>query len=851
MMIGLAWSTLRARKGGFIGAFTALLCAAALVTACGVLLETGLRGGIPTERYADSPVVVTADQNLHWTKHKKGKEKVKSKPLTERAWLAADTADRLADVPGVAAVVPEVTFPATVFTADGRPLEGPDGGPSWGHGWESARLTPFTLRAGTAPETDGDVVLDAELAERAGAAVGSRLTVQSTGAPTTYRVSGIAAPGGRDGLAHQSALFFSSAEAARLAAHPGQVAALGILTAPGADLGQVKKDLRTALTGTTAKVRGGDDRGPVEFIDASKARVTLISLGGALGGTSLLVAVLVVSGTFVLSLQQRRREIALLRAVGATPAQIRRMVGLEAVFVGAVAGALGAFAGLGLSRWLHDRFVAAGAMPRTLETAVSPFPVIAAVLTTVLAAWAAARISARRPARIRPTEALADAAIENERLGTVRVVLGLLLAAGYVVLLLVLRNLHTDAAATPVTFLSVVMAAVAVSLLGPLLARAATAVLAAPMRLLSPVGGRLAVSNNRARLQRVAAVVTPLTLAVAMTSTILFVQTTTSHAAEKQVAAGTANADYVLASGGPGVPRAAVDAVRAVPGVTTATEVVRTVVRTGQDKFPAQGVTPEGIDRVLDPKTTAGSLADLRDDTVAVSAQAARTKGVGVGDTLEVTLGDGVKIRSRVVAVYERGLGFGDVTLPHSVVAAHVDNPLAAQVLVRTDSPGTRGALDAAAAAFPGVRVLDRDQVEAARKTQQGTQAQVNYVAMGLIIAFTAIAIVNTLMMATSARAREFALMRLVGMTRRQILRMLRWETLAMVLFATVLGTAIGWATLSAYATGMTGTGMPYAPPLTYGAIIAAAAVLAFAATSLPARLALRTRPVDAIGTKE
>lgn len=851
MMLRLAWSTLRARKGGFIGAFTALLCAAALITACGVLLETGLRGGIPTERYADTPVVVTADQNLHWTKHKKGKEKVKSKPLTERAWLAADTADKLRGIPGVTAVVPEVTFPATVFTADGRPLEGPDGGPSWGHGWESAPLTPFTLRAGSAPQTDGDVVLDAELAERVGAAVGSPITVQSTGAPTTYRVSGIAVPDGRDGLARQSTLFFSAPEAARLAAHPGQVSALGILTAPGTDTGQVKKDLKAALAGTTAKVRTGDARGPVEFIDASKARVTLVSLGGALGGTSLLVAILVVSGTFALSLQERRREVALLRAVGATPAQVRRMVGLEAVLVGVLAGALGAFAGLGLSRWLRGRFVEAGAMPRTLETAVSPFPMIAALLATVLAAWAAARISARRPARVRPTEALADAAIESERLGVVRTAIGLLLAVGYVVLLVVLRSLHTDAAATPVTFLSVVMAAISVSLLGPLLARAATAALALPLRLLSPVGGRLAASNNRARLQRVAAVVTPLTLAIAMTSTILFVQTTTSHAAEAQVSAGTANAGHVLASSGPGVPRAAVEAVRAVPGVTDTTEVVRTVVRAGQDKFPAQGVTPEGVDRVLDLRTTSGTLADLRDDTVAVSTQAARTKDVGVGDTLEVTLGDGVKTRLRIVAVYERGLGFGDLTLPHSVVAAHVDNPLAAQVLVRTDRPDMREALDAATKAYPGVRVLDRDQVEAARKEQQGTQTQVNYVAMGLIIAFTAIALVNTLVMATSARGREFALMRLVGMTRSQILRMLRWETLMMLLVATVLGTAIAWATLSAYATGMTGTGTPYAPPLTYGTIIAVTAVLALAATALPARLALRTRPADAIGTKE
>ncbi|MDI2130762.1 FtsX-like permease family protein [Yinghuangia seranimata] len=848
-MLGLAWSTLRARKGGFIGAFVALVCAAALVTACGVILETGLRGGIPTERYASAPVVVTADQNLHWTKHKGGKEKVKSKPLTERAWLDAATADKLRGLPGVRAVVPELTFPATAFTASGSPLAGPAGGSSWGHAWDSAELTPFVLTAGQAPATADDVVLDTALARRAGLTVGATVTVQSGAAPKTYRVTGLAALQNGGEPVRQAALFFSGAEAARLAAHPGRVAALGVLTTPGADTSAVAKQVGRALAGTGAQVRTGDDRGPAEFLDASGARVRLVSLGGALGGTSLLVAILVVSGTFALSLQQRRREIALLRAIGATPRQIRRMVGLEALTVGLVAGAIGAFAGLGLAHWLHGRFVDAGAMPETLELTVSPFPLFGAVLTTLLAAWAAARVSARRPARIRPTEALSDAAIESARPGVVRTALGVLLLTGYVVLLVVLRSLHTDAAATPVTFLSVVLAAVAVSLLGPVLARAATAVLALPMRLLAPVGGRLAASNNRARLQRVAAVVTPLTLAVAMTSTILFVQSTTAHAADAQVTAGT-HADYVLASGGPGVPDAAVDAVRRVPGVTDATAMLRTTVRAGQDKFPAQGVTTAGVAHVLDLKTTEGDLAGLAAGTVAVSTQAARTKHVGVGDRLDITLGDGVKTTARVVAVYERGLGFGDLTLPHDLVAAHVDNPLAAQVAVRTDGRD-RAALTTAVRAFPGLRLLDRAEVEAARKDQQGTQAQVNLVAMGLIIAFTAIAVVNTLVMATSARSREFALMRLVGMTRRQILRMLRMETGVAVLIAVVLGTAVAWGTLSAYAAGMTGTGTPYAPPLTYAGILAAATALALASTALPARLALRANPADAIGTKE
>ncbi|WP_436786004.1 ABC transporter permease [Yinghuangia sp. YIM S10712] len=849
-MLGLAWSTLRARKAGFAGAFTALLCAAALIAACGVLLETGLRGGIPTERYTGTPIVVTADQNLHWTKHKKGKEKTKSKPLTERAWLDAATASRLEGLPGVRAVVPELTFPATVFTAEGGPLEGPHDGPSWGHAWDSAVLTPFTLTAGAPPAGPGDVVLDAELAARAGAAVGTEVTVQSTAAPKTYRVTGIAAPDGRDGLSRQSALFFAAPEAARLAGHPGQVAALGLLPLPGTDTGDLAEAAEAALAGTTAKVRTGDERGPVEFLDAGKARVTLISLGGALGGTSLLVAIIVVAGAFALSLQQRRREFALLRAVGATPQQIRRMVGIEAVVIGLVAGGLGAFAGLGLAGWLHTRFVAVGAMPRTLEVAYSPFPLLAAVLATLAAAWAAARIAVRRPARIRPTEALAEAAIDPGRVGAARTLVGVLLLIGYVVLLVVLRNLHIEPAATPVMFLSVVLAAIAVAVLGPLLARGALALMSVPMRLVSPVGGRLAAGNSRARPRHVAAVVTPLTLAIAMTSTIFFGQTTTAHAAETQVSAGT-DADYVLASAGPGVPAAAVDAVRAVPGVAGATEIVRTTVRAGQDKFPAQGVTTAGLDAMVDLGTTAGSLADLTEGTVAISESARRIKGASVGDDLEVTLGDGVKVRLRIVAVYERGLGFGDLTMPHDLLSAHVDNPLAEQVLVRTDSPATEQALDAATAAFPGLRVLDRSEAEAVRKDQQGTQAQVNLVAMGLIIAFTAIAVVNTLVMATSARGREFALMRLVGMTRPQIMRMLRWETLATVVLASVFGAAIASATLSAYAKGMTGSGTPYAPPLACAAILAAAAALAVTATVLPARLMLRANPADAISVRD
>ncbi|MFE4414964.1 FtsX-like permease family protein [Streptomyces sp. NPDC056821] len=832
-MLTLALSTLRARKGAFAGAFVALLFAAALVTACGTLLDTGLRGTIPTERYAGTPVLVTADQELHWTKVKKGKTKEKSKPLTERAWAKADPAlvKRLAAVPGVHAVVPELTFPANVLTDKGPLAEGA----SWGHAWQSARLTPFALRDGRAPTGADEIVADAG----SGLRTGAKVTVQSTGAPSVYEVVGIAAPAGRDALARQSTLFFSTEQARRLAGHPGQVSALGLLTVPGATVSDVRAGALEAVSGTPSlEVRSGDDRGPVEFIDAGKARVSLISLGGAMGGTSLLVALLVVAGTFALSIQQRARELALLRAVGATPRQLRRMVGREALVVGLLAGPPGAVAGLFLARWMHGRFVAVGALPDTLELTVSAFPPVAAVLATLLAAWGAARVSVRGPARMRPTEGLAAVALGSERPHTGRVVAGVLAAVGYVVLVVVLSGLKTDAAATPVTFLSVIVATAAIALLGPSLARSATWAAGGIAQRISPASGFLAARNTRAGARRVAAVVTPLSLAVAMASTILFTQTTSSHSAGEQAASGT-RASYVLAASEPGVPAVAAQAVRErVPG-TTVTEVVRTTVRIGQDKFPAQGVSSPGLTRTLDPEVTAGTLAAMDDGTVALSELAARTRHARVGDRVTVTLGDGVEKDLEVSAVYERGLGFGDLLLPHRLVAAHVDRPLSSSVLV-AGAP-SRSALTAALRPFPTVHVLDRTAVAAARRTQEGAQAQVNYIAMGLVIAFTAIAVVNTLVMSTSARRREFALLRMIGTTGRQLRAMLRWETLTVTLLAIALGAAVACATLTAYSLGMTGAATPYAPLVPCLAVIATAVLLAFVSTALPARAAQRS----------
>jgi putative ABC transport system permease protein len=826
LMLGIALSTLRSRTSGFVGALVALFTAAALLTACGILLQTGLRGSVPTERYATAPVVVAADQQLHFEKHKKGKVKTKSKPLTETARMPFGELDKVRAVPIVANAVPEVTFPAAV-------LGPPAGQPSWGHAWESAVLTPYTLRSGRAPTAANEVVLDA----RSGARVGQRITIQATSAPTTYTVVGVTA----QALPEQRSVFFSIAEARRLAGD--RLTAIGVWLAPGASADQLAKLLHSAAPGV--KVYTGSQRSTVEFRSAAAAQVKLISMSGALGGTALLVAILVVVGTLALSVQQRHAEIALLRAIAATPRQIRRMLSQEALVVGVVAAGLGAAAGVPIAHWLRGRFVADGAIPQSLGLVAGPLPMLAAAVVTVGAAWLAARVAARHVSRIHPSAALADAAAPPRRIGKGAAAAGTVLLAGGIGLMVLLRSLHAEPAAMPVTLLTVVACVAGLALLGTGFARAASAVLVVPVRLLAGTSGYLAAANIAANPRRLAAVVSPVTLAVAMAATILFSQTTLTDAARQQVADGSIAA-YALHDAGPGVPTDVADAVGAVPGVTAVTEVLHSSVWIGKNRYAAQGVTPAGLSSTLDLGVHSGTTQDMAADTVAVSKTTADAVGKHVGDTLGLRLGDGTPANLRVVAVYDRGLGFGAVSLPYQLMVGHVDVPLADSVLVAAP-PSARAALDATAHRFPGIELRDRAAVPA--QTAEASNARIMDVALGLIIAFATIAVVNTLSMGTGDRKREFALLRLLGTTRRQVLRMLLAETVVVALLGLIAGATIAGATLAGFAAGITGTGVPAVSATWCVAIVACSVLLAHIATTVTARVALRTDPAGVIST--
>ena len=382
-------------------------------------------------------------------------------------------------------------------------------------------------------------------------------------------------------------------------------------------------------------------------------------------------------------------------------------------------------------------------------------------------------------------------------------------------------------------------------MLGPLLARFASAALALPTGLLGGRTGELAAANNRANPHRLASVVTPLTLAVALTGPVAFAPATLEHAAAAQRAAAV-HADLAVLPSGPGLTAEVVAHVRSARGVEAANVERRSMLRLGQDRYPVSGMTPGAISATVDLGVGSGSVDDLDEDGVALSIQAAAHHHLRVGDPTTLTMGDGVKVTLTVRALYAHRLAFGDVVLATDLLQAHVDDPAADDILVRTAEPA---ALTAALRTVPA-RIVSPGQAGAAVSDAQRMSDQIGYLAWGLVILFAVIAVLNSLAMATAGRTSEFASLRLVGMEKPQVRRMVSVETTALGATAVAAGAAIGFAVLNAYSTGMTeGAGL-YVPPLELSLVALAAALLVRVATALPARVSLRTNPAASLNAQ-
>ncbi|WP_405676098.1 ABC transporter permease [Streptomyces sp. NBC_01511] len=864
----------RTNRRAWAAVFAALTLCSLLLGALGLAVGSAALGHARVERYAQADVVVAGAQSTRYTAKPWGSEsRTVRAGLTERVRVPARALDVVRKVPGVRAAIADLAFPVTVRGArvTGRP-------------WEATRLASAStsasasarLSAGQVPTGAREIVVGDGIAR-----VGDRLEVTyangsangpanrpANGSTTTYTVTGVTGVTAEARTPDsRPSVYFSRAEAHRLAGRPGEIDAIGVLGDSGVPDDVLHARVRHAvdaagLRDTSAphradgdpaalRVLTGDGRGEAEFLAAAPARTPLLQVLASLASVVVLVGVLVVTSTVSQALRQRARELALLRAVGATPWQLRRAVGREVRRIAVLAAAVGAVGAVPAYLALRGLLARRDALPAGLELPFPPWlaaaPLVTAALT-VLIAWLTALGCCARAARTRPAEALREEEPGRARQIAGCVLLGIGAASAGA------GALQQGAAAAAAASAAALTMVIGCALLGPWLARGAMRVLGAPLRRLG-VGGRLAAAAGTANATRLGAAITPVVLVTAFVVVQLGGGATLGHEAQAQ-ARGAGRADLAVSVGAGTAPYDAVERIRRLPGVTAATAVAHgTVVLAGKElgeprleRLPVLGVTPRQLARTIDPDVREGTTDGLRPGTVAVGADRARTLGVRPGDHIRLRFGDGTEARLRVVATYERALALGDFLLSYEELTGHMSAPPALRVLT-TLAPGASGTPGSSAArvttslksALPGARVERDPAPELVRAEDQALGDVLTGVVVATIGGFTVIAVLSTLALISVGRGPELRQLRLAGADRRRLRRMLWLESAATATAGLFLGVATAALPLSAFALSAAGR-LPWLPPGQAVLIVAVVAATTTSATLLPTRGALRGR---------
>ncbi|MCP9211616.1 ABC transporter permease [Streptomyces sp. NEAU-Y11] len=855
----IAWRTVRGRVPGLAGALVGILLGVVLTTVWGVCFESSLRMKAVPERFAAADVVVDGDP---WVKDTEPGGRRLQALLPEERPLPEDLTDRIRAVPGVREAVADRPFSARFADADGKVVGASGDRDSRGYSWRTAALGPFRVVSGKPPARLGEVMPDRRTAEEAGVEPGDEIRVLTASGARNYRVSGIAERGraGQEssggGWRAEAALFFSDRAAEGLARAAGGVPgpyAIAVVADHGVTARELAARIEDRLHRPGVRVLYGSDKGEAEGREIVQGRDFALAVSASFGLLAALFATVIVIGPFTIAVQQRRREIALLRAVGATRGRVSALLCGEALALTCVGVVVGGPLGLLLAGPVRDLFVSMGVLPAGLTLVRGPLPILAAALLSLVGTQAAALLAIRGAVRIRPVEALREAERPPGRMSVVRVLAGVLtIAAGIV---LTLRSTGTEVGVMK-TLAQVGVLLLGVVLIGPLVVRGGMILFGPLMVRLGGVSGRVARGALRTDSRRLASAVVPLTVVSAFTGTVLFTGATLETRCAEQAEARMNRVDRVLvADGTEGLPPDVVAAARKLPAVREVAPAVETgvVVRHSSpvgdilESFPAQGVEPETTADLLDLEVSSGQLAALRAETVAVSASLARKAGWSVGDRVAVVLGDGTTARLRVVAVFQRSEGFGELLLPYDLALRHVSLGLITKLYLalRPGAPNADAQLDRLRKHVPAGLVLNRTRAAEQVEAVSTADTRSRYLLLGSLVAFGAAAAATALTMASVHRKRDLRLMRTLGADRRQLMRVVMWEWLAVSVLALLAGAIVAVLPLMVFSRGATGSVLPSLPIMLVVGTVVSTVLLALVANLLPATMALRLRTLD------
>ncbi|WP_433335549.1 ABC transporter permease [Spirillospora sp. CA-294931] len=835
-MPGLIFTELWGRKRRLVGSLFAVFLGVAMLTGTLVLGDTLIKGieGSVSRAYAGTDVTV------------RNSTSVTTEPGRLRGEIDASALDRVRAVDGVAHAEPVIQGSGQLLAKDGSILEvqGPRNAGNW---LSDPALNPYRIDEGRAPRGPDEVVINKRYAKEGKLGVGDRTAVL-TPRKVPVTVVGISMFGEDEAFGGTSFTAFSLEGARKhITPDPNRISAVVVRAKDGvgqdALAARVKPVLPAGSEAITGKALSDESTDQIGATFADRFRVFL----GAFGGVALLVAAFSIHNTFAITVAQRVRESALLRALGAGRRQVLTMVAAEALLVGVIATLAGLAGGLSIASLLKMALSQMGMGLSSQGLVFSARTMLIAVPVGLLVTLVSALGPALKASRVAPLAALREVASEPARSSETRVIVGAVLGAVAVGAVIVGALSEQGG----LTSMGAVMTMVVMVVLGPIAARPAAAVAGGPAARLRGVPGMLARDNAARSPRRTAGAATALMIGVGVV-TLLTVFIGSFRLSLEDRAAGSFHGQFVVNGGfsevGGFSPRLAEDISR-LPQVKDVAGVGMGAVRVNGKNAEIRVADPTRLQRVVDMDVEQGSLAGP--GTFAVSKDAADDRDLKVGSRASVTFADGSRQDFTVGAIYKNDDVAGDYLLPRTAWSAHNRQVLDTLAFI-TLKPGASEAeadraLTALTTPYGSPPMETRDEYITAQTENMNGFLGIVYAMLALAIIIALLGIANTLSLSVHERTRELGLLRAVGATRPQVRSMVRWESVIVALFGTAgglgLGLFLGWALSLAL-------GNPFAAPAVQLVIIGLIGALAGVLAAIrPARRAARMAVLGAIAS--
>jgi putative ABC transport system permease protein len=781
-----------------------------------------------------------------------------------RANLPPETLEAVAAVDGVRVAEPHVITAGfgclnRVLGADGDPIGPTQGPPTLFESWiPDSELSPYSLAEGRGPERDDEMALNVRAADDGGYEVGDTVRVVTQEGIEEYTLVGTVRFGSSPSSGGATSAEFTLAEAQRLADTKGaytQVIA-------GAEEGVSQREVTDAVAAALPddrQVLTGVEAGADLSEDVQEGFKFFTYIIQAFAMIALLVGIFVISNTFSIIVQQRTRELALLRAVGAS----RRQVLTSVIVEGALVGLLGAAIGLALGILMAQAFFANVAGDLGSSVAISPAAVITSLLIGLVVTFIAALLPAIRATRVPPLAALRDVAIDRAGASKIRIALGILMALWAALnLATVWTGDGTTNDIAPIAF-GAMQLLIAAVIVGPVLAGPSVRTGGRLVTKLSGITGRLAVENASRSPKRTSATASALVIGVALVGFISIVGSSAQASITKDVGARLEGDFVVQCAGGPfsgpgGFNPAVSDVVAGTDGVDlTVAQAFAPFELTYEDGEKEESyvtaIDPSSLTGILSPRMVEGEVTDLTDTGVLIDVEMAGEHGVEVGDQVHAVVTGGAALDLEVEGISddENLLGYFTITRAtyFGTALAPVDNFLYATIDDGEDIDEVIERVDAATEEVPGLQVVDRDGFIDSVVDQIAFMLQFITIALGLSVIVALIGVINTLNLSISERVRELGLLRAVGMDREQLKRSIRWEAVIISMLGTLIGVVLaiglGWALVQALES--SGLTVFRIPVVRLVGLLIGGALLGVAAAVFPSRRAAKLPILEAI----